>query len=98
MSYLIHHPGHAPSRVVGAFPAHLHINLLPRLQGQGLGAAMIDRWFAAMRDKGASGAHLGVGVANQRAIRFYRRYGLDELRPSGTPPGQVLWFARHLAP
>ncbi|HEY5106963.1 MAG TPA: GNAT family N-acetyltransferase [Caulobacteraceae bacterium] len=97
LSYLIYHPPHAPTRVVEEFPAHLHINLLPRLQGQGLGGALIDRWLNAMRRAGAYGAHLGVGVANQRAIGFYRHHGLTELRPSGVPP-QVLWFAKRLAP
>ena len=41
-AYLIHRPFHAPRRVVGPFPSHLHINLLPRLQGRGRGQAMID--------------------------------------------------------
>ncbi len=96
MSYLIHHPTRTPSRVVQDFPAHLHVNLLPRLQGRGLGGALIDRWLEVMRRAGAMGAHLGVGVANQRAIGFYRHHGLAELRPSGDPP-QVLWFTKRLA-
>jgi ribosomal protein S18 acetylase RimI-like enzyme len=96
LSYLIHHPARTPGRVVEAYPAHLHIDMLPRLQGLGFGKALLDRWFQAMRQAGAKGAHLGVGSANQRAIRFYRAYGLAELPPSGEPPTQVLWFAKAL--
>lgn len=36
MQRLIHHPSRMPRRIVEAYPAHLHIDLLPRLQGRGL--------------------------------------------------------------
>ncbi len=32
-----------------------------------------------MRGFGARGVHLGVGAANERAVRFYRAYGFHEL-------------------
>ena len=37
----IHRPFPEPPALVAAYPAHLHINLLPRLQGRDLGRAMI---------------------------------------------------------
>ncbi len=34
MRHLIHHPPRMPQRILDGYPAHLHINLLPRLRGQ----------------------------------------------------------------
>lgn len=78
LAFLIHHPNRAPAELARRFPAHLHIDLLPRLQGQGLGRRMMDAWLALAKSMGASGAHLGVSAANHRAVRFYRAYGLAE--------------------
>jgi ribosomal protein S18 acetylase RimI-like enzyme len=95
MRYLIHHPVKTPDRIARTHPSHLHINLLPRLQGRGYGAKLIDTWLAAMRERGSRGAHLGVGAANERAVRFYRRYGFRELARIG-PPANVIWFGTEL--
>ena len=73
---LIHHPPTASPDVVERYPAHLHIDLLPRLQGQGDGRRLLT---ALLDGLGAPGIHLGVGVANQRAIGFYRRMGFTEV-------------------
>jgi ribosomal protein S18 acetylase RimI-like enzyme len=75
----IHHPRRTPATITDLYPAHLHIDLLPRFQGRGLGKTLIDRWLELMRLFGAKGVHLGVGVANERAVRFYRAYGFEEL-------------------
>ena len=42
---IIHHPAPAPDAAVAAAPAHLHIDLLPRAHGQGLGRALMERWL-----------------------------------------------------
>jgi len=97
-AYLIHHPFPAPRRVVEPFPSHLHINLLPRLQGQDLGRRLIDLMLETLRAKGSRGVHLGVNSANARAIRFYLAYGLDRWDlpiPNGPP---ALYFTRSNAP
>jgi ribosomal protein S18 acetylase RimI-like enzyme len=93
-SYLIHHPFPAPRRVVGPFPAHLHIDLLPRLQGQDLGRRLLDLWLATIAEMGARGVHLGVSRANARAIRFYLAYGLDRLDLPIPGGGTALYFTR----
>jgi ribosomal protein S18 acetylase RimI-like enzyme len=77
--HAIHHPRPTPSEITNAYPSHLHINLLPRLRGRGIGQALMDRWLTAVREVGSTGAHLAVGVANARAIRFYTAYGFHEL-------------------
>ncbi len=69
---LIHNPPTASPDVVERYPAHLHIDLLPRLQGQGDGRRLLT---ALLDGLAAPGIHLGVGVANERAIGFYKRMG-----------------------
>ncbi len=81
MMHLIHHPPRLPRRIADAYPAHLHVDLLPRLQGRGLGRTMLDRWRSAV----GVPAHLSVGVRNERAVRFYRAYGFRELERYGAP-------------
>jgi ribosomal protein S18 acetylase RimI-like enzyme len=98
MSYRIHHPSCTASDIAEPFPAHLHINLLPRLRGRGVGRRLMERWLGAMRDMGAQGAHLAVGAANRRAIRFYRACGFHELEHASSPTSAAVWFAKSLAP
>ncbi|HEU0042836.1 MAG TPA: GNAT family N-acetyltransferase [Jiangellaceae bacterium] len=74
---LIHRPPKPTPAVVAEFPSHLHIDLLPRTQGRGLGRLLMQRLFDALRSAGSPGVHLGVGTANVRAIGFYARLGFD---------------------
>jgi ribosomal protein S18 acetylase RimI-like enzyme len=92
MIYRMYHPHHAPSEIVEGYPSHLHINLLPRLRGRGLGRRLIDRWFLTIQEMGSHGAHLAVGAANLRAIRFYRAYGFWELHPPSPASSDPIWF------
>ncbi|HSM94697.1 MAG TPA: GNAT family N-acetyltransferase [Rhizomicrobium sp.] len=80
---LIHKPDRMPRSISEPYPSHLHINLLPRLQGDGWGRRLIDRWLAEMRAQGSPGAHLGVGTRNARAVRFYGAYGFHEIVRAG---------------
>jgi ribosomal protein S18 acetylase RimI-like enzyme len=97
-AYQIHRPRPPPKRVTDPYPSHLHINLLPRLQGQGLGKRLIDRWLGRMAELGSPGAHLGVGAKNARAIRFYSAYGFTEFRfPTENPDAPALYFVTALA-
>lgn len=73
--HTIHNPRATTADVVERYPAHLHIDLLPRLQGRGYGRRMLESLFAALRAAGVPAVHLGVGLANQRAIAFYDRMG-----------------------
>jgi ribosomal protein S18 acetylase RimI-like enzyme len=98
MSHRIHHPGRTASAIAKPYPAHLHINLLPRLRGCGIGRRLMDRWLGAVQDLGACGAHLAVGAANRRAIRFYRACGFHELEQPLRSPSAPVWFAISLAP
>lgn len=69
---------------LAAYPAHLHIDLEPALQGRGLGRALIQRFTDALRERGVPGVHLGMDPANVGARAFYARLGFVELA-SSTP-------------
>lgn len=71
------HGGFQSEPGLGAFPAHLHIDLLPVAQGQGRGAQLMTAFLNRLRELNVRGVHLGVGKSNQRAIRFYHRMGFQ---------------------
>ncbi len=75
----IHHSFRAPREVVERFPSHLHINLLPRLQGHGIGRQLMTTLISGLRERDSPGVHFLVGVNNQRAVSFYRHIGFTEL-------------------
>lgn len=77
--FLLHHVMTAADDVVASHPAHLHIDLLPRLQGTGVGRRMMETMHDACRARGAGGLHVGVSQENQRAIGFYRHLGYEVL-------------------
>ena len=78
---------HAPARtradVVAAYPSHLHIDLLGRLQRQGWGRRLIDTLVERLRATGSPGVHLGVATANTKAQAFYRAVGFTQLHDDG---------------
>jgi ribosomal protein S18 acetylase RimI-like enzyme len=92
----IHRPSLIPDAIVAAAPAHLHINLLPRLQGRGVGRALMDAWLTAVAARGAGGAHLGCSAANGRALRFYDAYGFCRLEVEGH--AETVWMVFDLGP
>lgn len=79
----IHHPFGAASEVMERYPSHLHIDLVPRLQGQGVGRRLVDTVISRLQAEGSPGLHLLVGRSNQRAIGFYRHIGFTELPGAG---------------
>jgi len=76
----IHHYFGPPDEVLDRFPSHMHIDLVPRLQGRGIGRQMVGRLIAALRDQGSPGLHLLVGSSNPRAVGFYRHIGFTEFQ------------------
>ncbi len=88
----IHHPRRTPSEITSTYPSHLHINLLPALRGRNVGRRLMDRWLQVIRKLGSPGAHLAVGRANTRAIRFYTACGFRELTCLPQPAAGAAWF------
>lgn len=70
-------PGIEPN--TAAYPAHLHIDLLPETQGQGLGRRLIETLFAELTRRGVPGLHLGMNPDNTGAAAFYERLGMERL-------------------
>jgi ribosomal protein S18 acetylase RimI-like enzyme len=60
-------------------PAHLHIDLVPEAQGQGLGRRLMETLRAALATRDVPGLHLGYDPANSGARAFYDRLGFEEL-------------------
>ena len=88
-----HHPDIFMPEPVTEYPSHLHIDLLPRVQGRGLGVEMMKVLLAALVQRGSPGVHLGMGLTNARAEKFYKQLGFHELaRTAG-----VLYLGRRLA-
>jgi ribosomal protein S18 acetylase RimI-like enzyme len=91
---LIHHPHPTDAALAADYPAHLHIDLLPRGQGAGWGRALIERLMAEFESAGVTGVHLGVAADNTRAIGFYQRLGFTTV---ATLP-DTLMMARPVRP
>ncbi len=92
-AWLIHHPFATPDYVVADFPGHLHMNLLPRLQGRGVGTALLDRWLAEVRPSG--GLHVGVSRDNLGGLAFWRARGFSPIvKPTGARAGGAHWLGR----
>lgn len=69
------HSGHRVNPELEAYPAHLHIDLLPAAQGGGWGRQFIQTLFDRLRALGVPAVHLGVGARNRRAMGFYEHVG-----------------------
>ena len=78
------HAGYRPPENLDAYPAHLHIDLLPVAQGRGWGGKLIERFAEALRAKSVTGVHLGVGKSNTKAVGFYEHVGFTEVLDAGT--------------
>jgi GNAT superfamily N-acetyltransferase len=73
-----------------AYPAHLHIDLLPEAQGRGYGRALIESaLISALSQAGIPGVHLTMDPANTAARDFYTAVGFEDL-PSSTPDAPVV--------
>lgn len=73
---------------VDRYPAHLHIDLLPEAQGQGLGRRLMNEMFDRLRERGVPAVHLALDPANAGAGLFYERLGFVPLLASN-PDGSV---------
>ena len=79
----IHVPLTVPDELAADYPSHLHINLVPRLQSQGLGRQLMNTMMRALQEQGSAGLHFFVWSANQRAVGFYRHLGFTMISAEG---------------
>jgi ribosomal protein S18 acetylase RimI-like enzyme len=75
----IHRPERTEVLLAHEYPSHLHIALLPELQGHGRGRMLIEWVCGELRRRGSPGVHLGVDDENRRAVGFYRHLGFNEV-------------------
>jgi ribosomal protein S18 acetylase RimI-like enzyme len=93
----IHFPHSTPTAITTQFPAHLHLNLLPRLQGKGMGPLLCDAWLEMAGQRGARAAHVGVNATNKRGLKFWKGCGFAAAEPNAVPPsGSAIWLGRTL--
>ncbi|MFF3306115.1 GNAT family N-acetyltransferase [Streptomyces sp. NPDC002952] len=89
---LLHDPERMVVPEVAAYPAHLHIDLLPAWQGRGHGRELMRTLLAALGEKGVPAVHLVMVTANTRARAFYDRLGFHEI--DVPDPGPVTYLGR----
>ncbi|MFC5216922.1 GNAT family N-acetyltransferase [Streptomyces coerulescens] len=89
---LLHHPERMLVPEVAAYPAHLHIDLLPDRQGRGNGRALMRTLLRALGDRGVPAVHLSMVTANEPARAFYDRLGFHEI--AVPDPGPVTYLGR----
>ncbi len=91
-----HHPDYYCPEPYQEYPSHLHIDLLPRAQGQGYGRRMMEQVMMMLRKRGSPGAHLGVSLLNEPAQGFYRKLGFKELVRVGSGSDGCIYMGKSL--
>ncbi|MHA7774051.1 GNAT family N-acetyltransferase [Roseibium sp. M-1] len=93
----IHRPSSVPADVVARFPAHIHMNLLPRARGRGLGSGLLEAWVDDARDKGVAAVHAGVSAVNSDGLAFWTARGFLPVKtqPDGGTSGTI-WCGKVL--
>ena len=74
------HKGQVVKEEVKDYPAHLHIDLLPAAQGQGLGRKIINTFTGRLKELNIPALHLEVGKRNEGAVKFYERVGFHRIK------------------
>lgn len=93
-AHAIHHPPSTPIAIARSYPAHLHLNLLPRLQRRGIGSQLLARWTALAAARGATALHVGINHANAAGLAFWARMGFADLPLDSVLQGRTVWKGR----
>jgi GNAT superfamily N-acetyltransferase len=93
--YLIHHQEYTMAPAFASYPSHLHIDLMPAIQGRGFGRIGIEHLMHSLAAAGSPGVHLGVGANNTNARAFYARVGFEPLTGEGIPE-KAVYLCRRL--
>lgn len=81
--------------VTARYPAQLHVNLSHQWRGQGIGAALVDRFCADAAREGVKGVHVVTGHG-MRNVSFYARCGFREERQLDWNGRTLLFLAKPL--
>ncbi|MER7168427.1 GNAT family N-acetyltransferase [Micromonospora sp. NPDC000207] len=91
-----HHPERMVVPALADHPAHLHIDLLPRWQGQGHGRRLMARFLTGLHAVGVPSVYLAMSATNLGARRFYERLGFTEAVVPD--PGPLVYLTRPTTP
>ncbi len=69
------------------WPAHLHIDLLPRCRGRGVGRALVRGWLERLAADGVAGCHLETMAENTGAVAFFESMGFERHGDPHPVPG-----------
>jgi ribosomal protein S18 acetylase RimI-like enzyme len=94
MRHHIHHPPFDVLPTLAPFPSHAHIDLLPEIQGRGLGRRLLTLLEERLAEAGSKGLHLGLDPRNTNAFQFYERLGYARLQ--GSDLGTGLYVGKRL--
>ncbi|MFE8972813.1 GNAT family N-acetyltransferase [Streptomyces cyaneofuscatus] len=95
MTGLMHDPERMVLPELDAYPAHLHIDLLPSHQGYGYGRRLMETFLDALHARGVPAVHLSMLTSNTPARAFYDRVGFHEI--AVPDPGPVTYLGRSTA-
>jgi GNAT superfamily N-acetyltransferase len=93
-AFMIHHPSPPPTVIIERYPAHLHLNLLPHVQGRGIGRLLFSEWMAIAARYGAGPIHIGANRSNPGAIRFWSQLGFKTLTSPEGASERTVWMGR----
>lgn len=94
---IIHQAEITPNPVVDQFPAHLHMNLLPELQGMGVGTSLLYFWLQQARLLEVKAVHIGASASNEKAIQFWSKQDFENLTDiAKVPSSDTVWMGKYL--
>lgn len=91
-----HNPDYTMPEPYDEYPSHLHIDLLERARGRGVGRRMIEMVMEKLRQRGSPGTHLGVSLMNSPAYGFYIRLGFKDLLRVGEGKDGCIYMGKSL--
>jgi GNAT superfamily N-acetyltransferase len=91
-----HQPEYFCPEPYEVYPSHMHIDLLERARGQGIGRQMMEQGTSELRRRGSAGTHLCVSMLNLPALGFYHKLGFHELARTGPPQTGNIYLGKPL--
>ena len=67
-------------KLARGMPAHLHIDILPEAQRQGIGHRLMNALMFRLKELGVPKVYLVVGTSNVKGVSFYEKYGFEAVR------------------
>lgn len=92
MVELMHRPERMLVPELAAYPAHLHIDLLPDHQRVGHGRRLMNAFLDRLHRDGVPAVHLGMVSENTSARAFYDRVGFHRI--AVPDPGPLTYLGR----